>query len=182
MVYKEGLKGKYVELKSAGDEDAEFTLSIRQDPNLTKFLPPLSITIEQQKEWIARQREREGDYFFVVWSIKTGKRLGTISVYDIHDGEGEGGRFALYGETYEKIEAGILMSEFEFNILKLGKVTGWVYCENSPAVRWNKNFGAVFGEPMKHSDGREIFNMVISKKDSESAREKLKKALLKVHV
>ncbi len=182
MIYDGVLKGKYVELRSADIADAEFTLAIRQDPVMTEYLPPLNINIGQQREWIRRQREKEGDYFFVVKSINTGEKIGTMGIYNIHDKEGEGGRFALYGEVHEKIEAGILMSEFEFDILGLEQVTGWVYCGNSPAVRWNKKFGAVFSDPYEYSDGKDVFDMSISKQNSEAACKKLKKMIEKIHV
>lgn len=74
------------------------------------------------------------------------------------------------------------MSEFEFDILGLEQVTGWVYCGNSPAVRWNKKFGAVFSDPYEYSDGKDVFDMSISKQNSEAACKKLKKMIEKIHV
>lgn len=181
MVYEGELKGKFVELKAATVDDAEFTLSIRQDPEMTKYLPPLNITLEQQRNWINNQRNKEGDYFFVVWSLKTGKRIGTISIYDINNGIGEGGRLALYGEVHEKVEAGILISNFEFNILKLDRVTAWVYYDNLPAKQWNKQFGAVFSEPYVHSDGLKICDVIIEPKNAEIATAKLRKILSRIN-
>ena len=35
------IEGKYVNLRSVEEQDAEFTLSLRQDPQLTKYLPKL---------------------------------------------------------------------------------------------------------------------------------------------
>ena len=46
----EDIIGKYVMLSSATEEDAPFALAIRQDPNMTKFLPRLNISVEQQIE------------------------------------------------------------------------------------------------------------------------------------
>lgn len=144
MVYDGVLSGIYVDLKPVTLEDAPFTLSIRQDPEITRYIPKLDITVGEQKKWIARQRETAGDYFFVVWD-KQGNRLGTCGVYNISGNSGEGGRLALYGDPCQKIESGILMSEFEFEILKLERITGWLYADNSRAVRWNLAFGAVLG-------------------------------------
>ncbi len=82
------LVGRYVELRSAKVEDAEFALNIRHTPKAMKFMPPLDITLEQQKSWIEKQRITEGDYFFIVFN-KNNERIGVISVYDIHDKQGE---------------------------------------------------------------------------------------------
>ena len=66
MVYNGILEGKYVNLRSVEEKDAEFTLSLRQDPILTKYLPKLDITLEQQINWIRKQRVKEGDFYFLV--------------------------------------------------------------------------------------------------------------------
>lgn len=66
MIYEKMMQGQFVYLKSATSDDAEFTLALRQNPALTKYLPKLDITLEQQKNWINIQREKAGDYFFVV--------------------------------------------------------------------------------------------------------------------
>ncbi len=76
------LVGRYVELRSAKVEDAEFALNIRHTPKAMKFMPPLDITLEQQKSWIEKQRITEGDYFFIVFN-KNNERVGVLSVYDI---------------------------------------------------------------------------------------------------
>lgn len=180
MVYDGVLKGRFVELKSATIEDADFTLKIRQDPEKTKYLPCLNITLEQQKEWILKQRDKDGDYFFVAWSLTSGERIGTLSVYDIHNGIGEGGRLALYGESHEKIEAGLLLSHFEFAILKLEKVVGWVYSDNSSALRWNKSFGASFSEKKRLEDGSTFYNICIERKASEIAQIKLNRMISRI--
>ena len=172
MVYDGMIKGKYVYLKSAVFDDAEFTLSIRNDPEITRYLPKIDITIDQQRKWILTQNQLKGDYFFVVRNYKD-ECLGTIGVYDIKDEQGEGGRLALYGDPYEKIEAGILMGDFEFDILNLKKTVGWVYEKNKHAMRWNRNFGATFSDVRKLENGDEIRDLVITRDNFRVAREKL---------
>ena len=56
MVYEETIHGKYVTLKSVTIDDAEFTLALRQNPALTKFLPKLDQTkrldcFSKKKRW-----------------------------------------------------------------------------------------------------------------------------------
>ena len=64
MIYNKTIEGKYVDLKYVTVEDATIVLELRQDPELTKDLPRLDITEEEQKEWIRKQQLREGDYYF----------------------------------------------------------------------------------------------------------------------
>ena len=57
MVYSKKIQGRYVDLRSVTEEDAKFTLAIRQEPEFVKFLPRLDITIEQQKAWIRKHKK-----------------------------------------------------------------------------------------------------------------------------
>ena len=104
MFYDELLEGRYVDLRSVDENDAEFTLKIRQDPEFTKFLPKIENTLEQQKNWIRYQRNKEGDYFFVVQN-KAGERIGTIGLFDVTDVQCEGGRVAVGGSALAILEA-----------------------------------------------------------------------------
>lgn len=172
MVYEKVISGKLVDLKAAEIDDAPFTLSIRQDPVITKHLPRLDITLDQQRQWIKEQREKENGYFFVVWD-KQGNRLGTMGIYDIAGKVGEGGRLALYGDPFQKIEAGLLMSEFEFEVLCLEHIIGWVEADNAPAIRWNKWFGAVFSEPEIGKGGKLIRRIDTTRDSARAARKKI---------
>lgn len=142
MFYHEVLRGYHVDLRSADQEDAEFTLQIRQDQEFTKFLPKIENTLEQQKEWLQYQRQKEGDYFFVVWN-KKGERIGTIGLFDVSEGRCEGGRLAMRGNALENIEAQFLSFQFAFEKLHLKEVINYIYIENSSAVRFSKFFGGV---------------------------------------
>lgn len=178
MVYEKVISGELVDLKAAEIDDAQFTLSIRQDPEITKHLPRIDITLEQQRQWIKSQREKENGYFFVVWD-KQGNRLGTIGIYDIVGNTGEGGRLALYGDPFQKIEAGLLMSEFEFEILHLEHIIGWVEADNAPAIRWNKWFGAALSEPEMDKRGIMIRRIDTTRDRARAAREKIRNIMQK---
>ncbi len=140
------IRGKYVKLKSADEEDAVFTLEIRKDPVITKYLPKLNNTVEQQIEWLKSVRNKPDDYFFVVSTI-AGERIGTIGVYNIKDDECEGGRLALIGNAFENAETSLLMYDFVFDKLKLKKVTGYIMADNKRAARFNRMLGCEIGKP-----------------------------------
>lgn len=181
MVYDKVISGNLVDLKAAEVEDAQFTLAIRQDPQITKYLPRIDITLDQQKQWIKKQREEENGYFFVVWD-KQGNRLGTIGIYDINGNMGEGGRLALYGDSFQKIEAGLLMSEFEFEVLHLDYVVAWVEADNLPAIRWNKWFGGVLSEPEIDNAGRKIRRVHVIRDDAVVACERIRSIMRKTGI
>ena len=60
MFYDGILEGRFVDLRSAAEGDAEFTLKIRQDPEFIKFLPKIENTTEQQRAWIRYQHSATG--------------------------------------------------------------------------------------------------------------------------
>lgn len=162
MVYNGVLEGRHVNLRSVEEKDAEFTLSLRQDPNLTKYLPKLDITLEQQISWIRKQRNQEGDYYFVVEN-KKGEKIGVIGVYDINGDCAETGRIAMIGNAFESIEAQLLSFEFAFNILKLEKTVNYVMADNIHALRFSQMFGSQSSEPFEDKDGNMRIDGVITK-------------------
>lgn len=176
MVYEGILEGKYVNLRSVDVADAEFTLSLRQDPNLTKYLPKLDITIDQQINWIKNQREKEGDYYFVIEN-KQGKSIGVIGVYDVTENSAETGRIAVIGSSFESIEAQLLSFDFAYDILKLDYTVNFVMAENVHALRFSQMFGSVSSEPYKDSEGNVRIDGKITKESYLAAKKKIVKMI-----
>ncbi|MBP3197589.1 MAG: GNAT family N-acetyltransferase [Butyrivibrio sp.] len=162
MIYDGVIKGQYIDLTSVTEEDAEFTLMVRQDARLTKYLPPISNTLEQQKTWINSQRQKEGDYYFIAKDHE-GKPVGTIGTYDVHDGTGEGGRLTSIGNALQSMEIQYLILRFDFDILKLDYATSFVYADNVSALKLSKTLGIEFDEPTTDREGRIICNGHITK-------------------
>ena len=142
----EDIVGRYVTLSSATVEDAAFALAIRQEPAMTKFLPRLEISVEQEAEWISRQREAAGDYFFIVRNKKA-ERVGVLGLYDFHGDTAGIGRIAMKGGFRGNREAFLLTMRFGFKTLGLKKLSDWVYAENDRAIKFFNFFGAHMAEP-----------------------------------
>lgn len=177
MVYEGVLEGKYVDLKSCTEDDAEFTRAIRKDPEFVKFLPAIDNTIEEQKAWIRHQREKDGDYFFVVWD-KEGNRIGTISIYDVHGDHAESGRLAIKGDNpLQAIEAQLLSFSFAFAVLGLECIDGYIYADNERAIRFNKLFAGRHYAPEMDDNGKMIVRIENWKDDFELADKKLSSIL-----
>jgi len=175
-VITEPLVGKYVILKIAEISDAEFTLQLRNDPKLTKYIPKIQNTIEQQQAWIQSSRARDDEYFFVVWTL-AGERIGTIGVYNIHGKVAEGGRLVLIGSGVENFEAGLLLSDFCFDILGLTKITGFIFPENKRSIRFNKKLGNEICAPEKDEKLGMICKTYITQERYLAAKKELCKLL-----
>lgn len=177
MVYDGVLEGKYVDLRSCTEEDAEFTREIRKDPEIVKFLPAIDNTLEQQKTWIRHQREKEGDYFFVVWD-KEGNRLGTISIYDVNGKHAESGRLAIKSKNpFQALEAQILSFRFAFGELGLECIDGFIFADNDRAIRFNQQFGGRHYPPTVDEQGRKIIKIENWREDFEVVDKKLSSIL-----
>ena len=176
MIYDGILEGKYVNLRSVDVADAEFTLFLRQDPNLTKYLPKLDITIDQQINWIKKQREKEGDYYFVIEN-KQGKSIGVIGVYDVTEKCAETGRIAVIGSSFESIEAQLISFDFAYDILNLDYTVNYVMAENVHALRFSQMFGSVSSEPYKDADGNVRIDGKITKESYLAAKKKIVKMI-----
>lgn len=169
------INGRYVDLKSVDVSDAEFTMNIRNEPEFIRYLPQINNTIEQQREWINRQREKEGDYFWVMFD-KEGNRFGTLGVYDVNTSQPKGRSLAAKGNALQNIEAVYLIYKYVLEELNAKAIYGWTYETNLRAIRFNSLFGGIIGEP-KSLDGIMIREVVFKNPEFKEAEKKLKKML-----
>lgn len=176
MIWTDLLAGKYVDLKYAKIDDASFILQTRQDSELTKYLPRLDITVEQQEQWLKRQQEREGDYYFVVWR-KDNTPIGVIRVYDVKDNEGQTGSIAIKGTTTEILEAKLLCEDFAYEILRIKKMHNFVRTENLPIVRLAEIFGVQWKNPYRDENGLEWMDGYNTYERSKLFRAEIRKSL-----
>lgn len=168
MVFDGSIKGEYVDLTSVTEEDAEFTLFVRQDERMTRYLPKVTNSLEQQKAWITSQREKKGDYFFIA-KDHAGNPVGTVGIYDIHGDMGESGRLTSVGNALQSLEIQYLLFKFVFEIIKLNEVTSYVYAENKSAYRLSEKLGVRFKEPSIDQEGRLVCYGNISREQFEKA-------------
>jgi len=141
----EPLVGHWVRLRCAEESDAEFTLAIRNDPELTKIMPKVHNTISGQREWIRHQREAADSCFLVIETLE-GKPLGTQGFYDIDDQNSscEIGRNISYGVPVENIEALVLLYDYLFGKRKMKQLIGHVQLKNRQIRNLSEKFGCSF--------------------------------------
>lgn len=140
MIYDKVISGKFVDLKSITEDDAEFSYNIRNDEKNRDTVGQLAESIDNQKKYIQWQQKEPGDYYFVVWN-KKGERVGLIGVYDIHGTVGEVGREVSNGSPMEAMEAEVLLEEFYREVLHLQMITAVIYTSNKKHLSNQKKRG-----------------------------------------
>jgi RimJ/RimL family protein N-acetyltransferase len=145
MVYKDEIQGKNIFFRSVNVDDAEFILSLRLDGSLNKFINKVPPSIEQQKSWINKQRNREGDYYFLIQD-KDRNAIGTISVYDINFEKKtfNWGRWILKPNApiYAMIESTLLVYHYAFKTLELCKALSDVRLGNYKVINFHLSYGS----------------------------------------
>lgn len=145
---REGLiEGRYITLRSMAEEDAEFSVAIRQDEEKTKFLHKVDNDLEKQLNWIRCQRQAQGDYFFVA-EQPDGKKVGTVGIYEIEGKVGHLGRLLMIGNPYQTFEAVLLAMKFAYDELELEELFGDVSVGNSASLSLSEAVGIHFVEPV----------------------------------
>jgi len=164
MIYDKTIKGNFINIRSVQENDSEFILSLRLDSKLNKYLNKVENDIEKQRKWILNQQNRKDDYYFLI-TDKNNNPIGTISLYNVENKQGEFGRWILKGNSLQSIESVLLLHEFGFNNLSLNLIYSNTVIENKKIISFHKNFGAtITNETNIHPIGNFILQKAIIKK------------------
>jgi RimJ/RimL family protein N-acetyltransferase len=74
------LHGKTLMFRNAHPDDAEFILSLRTDPEKSRYLSAVSPDVQRQRDWLAAYRDGTGQAYFIIHH--EGAAIGTIRLYD----------------------------------------------------------------------------------------------------
>lgn len=145
MVYDKLIKGLTVRLRSADLDDAEITYKMRTDPEKTKFIHKNTGTVEDQRNYLMKQRAAPGDYLFIIEDFK-GNPIGMKGVYnyDANENTVESGRFIGYGSPVQNVEALKLSFDFAFEELGVSKIRMTALENNAVMLGIQEKFGAQF--------------------------------------
>lgn len=141
LLEKYGLKVRLV-----NENDANFILSLRSDPNRTKYMLTLDNEIENQKKWIQeyKKREKDGlDYYFI-YSNKTGEPIGLnrASHIDYSSRTAKVSSWiAVEGLKYEPLIMILLGNEIVFKLIGVDETWGELHKSNNSAHKILKLFG-----------------------------------------
>lgn len=171
------IEGKFVNLRIAETEDAEFSLSCRQNKEKNQYIPSIQTTEEQQKVWIQKQIDSDDCYFFII-ERKDGEKIGTFSLYDINGDTAESGRLVMLGNQLESLETGVLFNRFCFDIAKMKLVKSEIDAENNAAIGYSNRLGGrPVGDYFDEKTGRKMINYHATKESFQIALTKLEKVL-----
>jgi RimJ/RimL family protein N-acetyltransferase len=141
MIYPEKLEGHFINLRSVLETDAEFILKLRLNKTLNKYLNKVDNDLEKQKLWIKEQQKGVNDFYFII-ERKSGLPIGTISLYNIKELEGEFGRWISIGNPVENLESVLLLHDFGFYKMNLDLIYSETVKENEKVLNFHKRFGA----------------------------------------
>lgn len=124
MVYEDLIPGKTVCLRSIEERDAEATFLMRSDPEKSRFIHAAKGTVDDQVEFIRRQRKTPGDYLFVAEDVGDGRLVGMRGVYHWSPEEkvAESGRLISIGNQIQGTEIMMLGFDFAFDVLGVDRV------------------------------------------------------------
>ena len=172
MVYNDIIQGVGINLRSVEEKDAEFIFVLRQDKERTKYIHSISGTVEDQRQWIRLQREREGDYYFIV-EDKGGKPIGALGYYDIKNKNGEIGRMVINGSYAQNCDAIVQIRKFAFETIGADSVRSTVVDGNKTMIAQLKRLGGVqTGSFVDDKDGFVVLVFQVSKEAYNARKEK----------
>ena len=154
-----------LKVRLVNENDAEFILSLRANPNRTKHMITLEDEIDSQKKWIQeyKKREKEGlDFYLIYYNIED-KAIGLnrISHVDYKEKTAKASSWiAVEGLINEAFKMSIIQSEIAFNFLKVDTIQCDVHKNNSNVIKLFKLFDYKFKD-----DGTEYYHFSIIKKD-----------------
>lgn len=138
MIIDQTLIGKFINMRSVSEEDAEYILQLRLDSNNSQFVSKTENDLSKQVAWIRDQRIRPNDYYFM-FTDKQGSRVGVISLYNIENDHAESGRFISFGNGLQNMEAVLMHYDFAYYTLGISLVHFSVYKDNKKVVSmWNR--------------------------------------------
>jgi RimJ/RimL family protein N-acetyltransferase len=137
------------------EDDAEFILAVRSDPELGRHLSMTLPSIEEQRMWVRNYKQRETagtEHYFIINKGK--KKLGTIRIYDFRsDSFCWGSWIILRGTPHQVAMASVLMVyDFAFNQLGFLKSHFDVRRDNLSVKRFHIRMGAQIVNSDEHNE------------------------------
>lgn len=140
------LKGKTIQLRLVDESDAEFILSLRSDEKYNKYLSPVDIDLEAQREWIRDYKKSEFDkkqFYFIIERLD-GTLCGTVRIYDFKNDSFCWGSWILnqHKTKYAAIESAFLVYRYGFETLGFAKSHFEVTKGNEKVIQFHLKLGS----------------------------------------
>lgn len=142
---KQRIRGRSIDLRPAGEDDAAFILRLRLDPALNTHLSATAPELEPQRAWLRGCVADPHQYYFVI-EDQQGEAWGTVRLYDLlpaPDSFCWGSWIVRPGAPRKAaIESALLVYEFGFFRLGFGRSHFDVRKANTRVVDFHRRFGA----------------------------------------
>jgi len=128
--------------------DAEYIHKLRTDVYLSKYISTVNDDVEDQRQYIIKYLNdntvKRISFYFILENSTTGKRCGTVRIYNFNDDVFEWGSWILDGNKsrYAAMETAILIYEFAFNVLGFDRSEFKVNKRNEKVISYHKKSGA----------------------------------------
>ena len=137
------IEGFAYALRPACVSDATLVVELRADAARARFLHPIEATVLAQEEYLERQLDRDGDYYFVIQRRGDGYPEGLVGIYGIDAlaQSAEWGRWILRAGSIAAIESALLIYRVAFERLGLAEVTCRTVACNASVVSFHDTTG-----------------------------------------
>lgn len=134
-------EGPAFRLRPVANDDAAYIVDLRARGG--PYINRGATNAAEQREWLARYFEREGDFCFVVEARRNARREGVVGIYDVRDGTAEWGRFVLEPRSHAAIETALLVYDVAFGDLALERIRCRTLAANAKVVAFHDSCGLV---------------------------------------
>ncbi len=170
------ISAKHINLRTAEVKDAEFIYSLRKNINKTQYLSKVEGTVEDQRQWLRKYKERENkkkEFYFVIES-KSCEPLGLVRIYDYKETSFSWGSWLIKEDAPKltAIESALQVYEFAFYQLGFTQSHFEVQKGNTKVIAFHQRFGA----RIVNENDREYF-FIFSKEEYEVTKNRYKRYL-----
>src|SRR5690554_7136934 len=110
-----------IRLRPVTMDDAPFIHTLRRLPELSQYIGELDSRLSVHCSWLEQYMQREDDYYFCI-ELMSGKRVGTISIYNITGNTGNWGRWIISPSVPVAAASVWLIFHIAFDIFHLSEV------------------------------------------------------------
>jgi RimJ/RimL family protein N-acetyltransferase len=141
------LSGFAFSLRPIELDDAELLVSLRGDPELTRFMSQIPRDVRRQEEFLRGYFEREGDYYFVVDRRDAADQHaeGIVAIYDVDFDtcRAEWGRWVIRPRSLAAVESAWMIYRVGFERLGLGEMYCHTLIDNGSVLSFHDKAGLI---------------------------------------
>jgi RimJ/RimL family protein N-acetyltransferase len=134
------LEGFNLRVRPVQIEDAAFIVWLRNLDYVKGNVGDSAVDIASQEAWLKAYFEREGDYYWIVESLR-GIPLGTHGIYNVNGTSAERGRHIMRLEVMAGVPSAALSADWAFGEMGLRELRSWVVATNTEALSIHRKSG-----------------------------------------